>query len=137
MKNKVTLLCLGFACFAVAVVSLSAIYSHLTLPGRQSVDGTIIGVLDNNRFKTRILCRYKVDDRTYVCPVMVDRDKDKASPKKGDHFVLYFNPDSPADISLNPKKKDGALPVLYALGAVFGLGVAVWFFKSARAKQLP
>lgn len=137
MKNKVTLLCLGLACFAVAVASLSAIYYHLTAPGRQSVDGTIIGVLDKNRFKTRVLCRYKVGDRTYICPVMVDRDKDKASPKKGDHFVLYFNPDSPADISLNPKKKVGALPVLYALGAVFGLGGAVWFFKSARAKQLP
>ena len=136
MTNKVTALGLGILFFAVAVVSLAAVYSHMTAPERQAVDGTIIGVLETGRFKTRMLCRYKVGERTYVCPVMVERDKDKTPAKKGDHLVLYCCADSPADISLSPNRKDGALPVLYGMGAALGLVGSVWFFKTARRKQL-
>lgn len=137
MPNKVLALCLGILSFAVAVVSLAALYSHMTAPGRQAVDGTVIGVLDANRFKTRILCRYKVGARTYVCPVMVDRDKDSTAAKKGDHLVLYFNPDSPSDISMNNmKQEDGGLPLLYGLGVALGLGGSAWLLRAARKMQL-
>lgn len=136
MKNKVAALYLGILSFAVAVMSLAALYSHLRAPGRQAVDGTVIGVLAANRFKTRILCRYKVGERTYVCPVMADRDKDSTDAKKGDRLILYFNPDSPSDISMNDKKRqDEILPFLYGLGAALGLAGSVWLLRAARKEQ--